>query len=173
ETHERVELLAALAFARLTHHTGDGVTLAQPVAAHLGEGHVDVVRAGQVAGRAHERIVVEDVEDAGDRHEDVVLADHGLGFTAETLAALPRAGAAALTEPAAPTAAIELVVVAALPVLLILAVLLPLLALLALLVLLLIGPARLLVVLRGPFPGGVAVALGTVGPVAAIGPVAT
>ena len=43
---------------------------------------VDVVGAGQVAGGPHERVVVEHVEDAGHRHQDVVLADLRLGAAA-------------------------------------------------------------------------------------------
>ena len=75
EPDQRVELLPALALPRLPDRAGDGVALAQAVLAHLDERDVHVVGAGQVAGGADERVVVEDVEDAGDRHEDVVLAD--------------------------------------------------------------------------------------------------
>src|SRR5208337_514194 len=60
----------------------DDIALAQAVLAHLGEGDVHVVRPGQVAGGAHEGVPlrVEHVEDAGDRDEHVILADHGLRF---------------------------------------------------------------------------------------------
>src|SRR5690606_8197167 len=101
EADQRVELLALLPLARLAHRARDHVTLAQTVAADLGEGDVHVVRAGQVAAGAHERVVVEDVEDAGDRDEDVVLGDRRLAV------AVPVASAAvALAEPAAAAAAL-------------------------------------------------------------------
>ena len=80
EPHERVELLAAdvarglLALAQCLDRAGDAVTLAQAVLLDHAERDVDVVGPGQVAGRAHEGVVVEHVEDAGDGHEDVVLA---------------------------------------------------------------------------------------------------
>ena len=50
EPDEGVELLAALAVARLADGAGDGVALAQAVLRDLGERDVDVVRARQVAG---------------------------------------------------------------------------------------------------------------------------
>src|SRR5690606_11027031 len=79
EADERVELLPLLlALLRLTHRTGDRVTAAQSVLLHLVERDVDVVRARQVAARADERVVLEDVEDAGDGEQDVVLAHLGL-----------------------------------------------------------------------------------------------
>ena len=107
ETHERVELLATLAFTRLTHRAGDGVALAHAVPTHLRERDVDVVGAGQVARGAHERVVVEDVEDAGNRHENVVIGNLRLGL--ESLARW--AVAVALAEPAATPPVAELVVV--------------------------------------------------------------
>src|SRR4051812_8090446 len=131
ETHERVELLASLALARLANGAGDGVTLAQAIATDLGQGDIDVVGARQVAGRSHERVVVEDVDDPADGDEDVVLGDDRLGVAAEAVAvaiavALPEAAAAG-----APGA--ELVVaallVAALSLLGVLALLIALLAL--------------------------------------------
>src|SRR5262249_30753753 len=59
----------------------DDVALAQAVLAYLGERDVHIVRPGEVAGGADEGIPlrVEHVEDAGDRDEHVILADHGLG----------------------------------------------------------------------------------------------
>ena len=84
--------------------------LRRPFLRTWAERDVDVVRAGQVAGGAHERVVVEDVEDAGDRDQDVVLGDHRLGFVAEALAgARGCLGGVAVT--AAPPAAAAAVVV--------------------------------------------------------------
>ena len=81
---QRVVLLTAglLALARLLDGADDGVALAKVVLLDLAERHVDVARPRQVAGGAHESVVVEDVEDAGDRDEDVVLADLGLELVA-------------------------------------------------------------------------------------------
>src|SRR5690606_37557334 len=127
ETHQRVELLAPLPLAGLAHRTGDDVALAQPVLADLRQRHVHVARARQVAGGAHERVVVEDVEDARDRDEDVVLADHRL------LVAVAAAAPVALAEPAsapAPAAAVIVVVLAA-ALVLVLAALAPAAALVA------------------------------------------
>ena len=84
DAHHRVELLLALALAGLAHLADDRVAAAQAVLADHRQRHVDVVGAGQVAGGAHERVVVEHVEDAGDRHEDVVLEDRGVGLVAAT-----------------------------------------------------------------------------------------
>ena len=84
--------------------------------AHLRERNVHVVGSRQVTGGADERVVVEHVEDAGDRDEDVVLGDHGLGLAA-ALAAPP----VAVAEPvpvAAPAPAIGVVVATAAQVLL-------------------------------------------------------
>jgi hypothetical protein len=84
-------------------------------------------------GGADERVVVEHVENAGDRDEDVVLGDHRLGLAA-ALAAPP----VAVAEPvpvAAPAPAIGVVVAAAALVLR----LAPLAATLAALVLALLG----------------------------------
>src|SRR5260221_14467123 len=52
------------------------------MAAHLGQRDVDVLLSGQVSGRADEPVVVEHVQDAGDRDEHVVLGDHRLGVPA-------------------------------------------------------------------------------------------
>ena len=119
EADERVELLLALALAGLADGAGDGVALAQPALAHLGERDVDVVRAGQVARGPDERVVVEDVEDAGDRDQDVVLADLGQGVALARREAVPAAAAVAVAVPVAPaaaaaaTAAVEVVLVVA------------------------------------------------------------
>jgi hypothetical protein len=51
------------------------------------ERHVDVAAAGQVPGGAHERVAVEDVEDAGDGNEDVVLGDRRLDGAVDLVAA--------------------------------------------------------------------------------------
>src|SRR6266700_2354680 len=66
----------ALASAGLADSSLDHVALAQPVLAHLGQRHVHVVGPGQVAGGADERVVVEHVDDARDRDQNVVLGDH-------------------------------------------------------------------------------------------------
>src|SRR3954470_22879076 len=102
KTDKRVELLAALALARLANCAGDGVALAQAVATDLGQRDIDVVGARQVAGRTHEGVVVEDVDDAADGDEDVVLGDDRLGVATEAVAvaiavALPEAAAAGAT----------------------------------------------------------------------------
>ena len=75
-----VVLLAGVVvvLTRLADRSDNGVTLAQVVLLDLAERDVDVVRAGQVAGRAHERVVVENVEDSSDRQKHVVVADLGL-----------------------------------------------------------------------------------------------
>src|SRR5690606_19645466 len=98
---ERVVLLTAglLPFAGLLDGADDRIALAQVVLLHLAERHVDVAGAGEVSARAHERVVVEDVEDAGDRDEDVVLADLGLELVcraalATALAPAPASAAA-------------------------------------------------------------------------------
>src|SRR4029077_12628749 len=76
--------------------------------AHLGQGDVDVVRPGQVAGGPDKRVALalEHVQDAGDREEHVILGDHGLGV------ALPFAAPVPVPEPvaAAAPAAIPVVV---------------------------------------------------------------
>lgn len=86
---QRVVLLAALllALAGLLDRTDDGVALAQVVLLHLSEGHVHVAGAGEVAGRADESVVVEHIEDAGDRDQDVVLADLGVELVGRGAAA--------------------------------------------------------------------------------------
>src|SRR5215475_3501489 len=111
EPDQRVELLPPLALAWLADRALDDVSLAQAVLAHLRQRDVHVVGPRQVTGGADERVVVEHIEDAGDRDEDVVLGDHGLGVAA-ALAAPP----VAVAEPvpvAAPAAVIGVVVAAA------------------------------------------------------------
>src|SRR4051812_3128922 len=109
EPDQRVVLVLALTLARLPDGTGDGVTAAQAVAAHLREGDVDVVRAGQVARRADEGVVVQHVQDAGDGQEDVVLADGRLALVEALATPAPVAVAVAATP--ATAAALEVVVV--------------------------------------------------------------
>ena len=118
DAHQRVELLPLLlAVTRLAHDTGDGVTATQAVLADQRQRDVDVVRAGQVAGGAHERVVVQHVQDAADGQQDVVLADLGVrrppppsrpGLLSP-LATAPTAPAVA--EPAAATATALVVIV--------------------------------------------------------------
>jgi hypothetical protein len=110
EPDQRVVLVLALALAGLADGAGDRVTAAQAVAAHLRQGDVDVVRAGQVAGGADERVVVQHVEDAGDRQQDVVLADGRLVLV-EPLAAVAPAVAVSVAAAPAAAAALEVVVV--------------------------------------------------------------
>ena len=72
-----VEILLALlllAVLRRLDLADDRIALAQAVLAHLVHRHVDVARAGQVAGRAHKRVVVTNIENARDLDEDVVFA---------------------------------------------------------------------------------------------------
>src|SRR5690606_15787272 len=112
--HERVELLPLLlALARLLHHTRDGVAAAQSVLTHQRQRDVHVVRARQISGRPHERVVLQHVEDARDGQQDVVLPDLGLGATA----ALAPTPATTVPEAPAPSAAAFLVVLTAVVVL--------------------------------------------------------
>jgi hypothetical protein len=114
QAHERVELLAR---ARLTG----------------AERHVDVVGTGQVAGGPDEGVVVEDVEDARDGHEHVVLGDRD--FLAALLARVRLATLHALVAIAVAVAAATtratavLVVIPAVALLAVLALLLALLRL--------------------------------------------
>ena len=112
EAYERVELLLALAFTGLTNGARDGIALAQPGTAHLVERDVDVVRAGQVARRADETVVVADVEDAGDGNEYVVLRDRRFGVATKVAIAATSAVTVAVTPAAAAAAAVKVVVVA-------------------------------------------------------------
>src|SRR5690606_11082859 len=65
----------------------DRVALAHAVLLDLTERHVHVARAGQVARRADERVVLEHVEDARDGDEDVVFKDLGFEVVAHAGAA--------------------------------------------------------------------------------------
>ena len=47
------------------------------------------MRTGQVTGGAHERVIVEDVKDAGYRLNDVVLTQFGVGAVARSFTAAP------------------------------------------------------------------------------------
>ncbi len=108
-----------VALARLPDGAGDGVALAEPGLLDLAHRDVHVAVAGQVAGRPDERVVVLDVEDAGDGEQDVVVADLDLVVAAELPAGLTHTrtgalGAVAIAVPVAvaPAAAATLVVVA-------------------------------------------------------------
>src|SRR5690606_10605074 len=112
QAHQRIELLPLVGLftlARGPHCTGDRVTAAQAVLADEVHRDVDVVRPGQVAGGAHERVVVQDIEDARDRLQNVVVPDLGLAGLA---AALAVAATATLAEPATPATAAAFFVVA-------------------------------------------------------------
>jgi hypothetical protein len=66
------------------------------------------VRTGQVTGGAHERVIVENVKDAGYRLNNVVLTEFGVGAVARSFTAAP-----AIAEPtSAPALAPVAVVVA-------------------------------------------------------------
>src|SRR5437762_2091944 len=69
----------------------DDVALAQAVLADLGERDVHIVRPGEVAGGADEGVPlrVEHVEDARDRDEHVILADHRLRVRLAVAPAVP------------------------------------------------------------------------------------
>src|SRR3954469_6085382 len=115
---QRVELLLALALLLLPDRAGDGVALAQAALAYLGERHVHVVGARQVAGGPDEGVVLEDVEDAGNGHQDVVLADLGQRLVLVRREAVPATATVPVAVPvaaapaAAAAAAVEVVVVA-------------------------------------------------------------
>ena len=59
--------------------------------AYLGEGNIHIIRPGQVSGGAHEGVSlrVEDVEDASDRDEHVIVADHELRLGLAVAPAVP------------------------------------------------------------------------------------
>src|SRR5699024_952662 len=120
-------LLRLLAVARRLDLTGDRVTLAQAVALDHAHRDVHVVRAGQVAGGADEGVVVEDVEDARDGDEHVVLVDLRLDVV-ELLTAATTLVPVAVAVPVAPATAALLAVVAATLVLVAAAVVLPVVA---------------------------------------------
>lgn len=69
QRHELLTLVATFAFTRGADGAVHGVALAQAVLLDLAHGDIHVVRSRQVAGRTHERVGVEHVDDAGDRHE--------------------------------------------------------------------------------------------------------
>ncbi len=100
---DRVVLLATavVIVARLADGADDGVALAQVVLLDLAEGHVDIVVAREISAGAHESVVVEHVEDAGDRDEHVILGDFGLEVVVAawptTLAVAVAVAAAAVT----------------------------------------------------------------------------
>jgi hypothetical protein len=54
------------------------------------------VRTGQVTGGAHERVIVEDVKDAGDRLNDVVLTQFGVSAVSRPFAAAPAIASSAV-----------------------------------------------------------------------------
>src|SRR6201999_2294796 len=104
EADERIELLPLVGLLAVFGHpdrASDGVAAAQAILTHHVHRHVDVVRTGQVAGRSHERVVVEHVEDARDGLNDVVFAQ--LGIAVATAAVTAALAAPAVTE-AAPAA---------------------------------------------------------------------
>src|SRR5690606_5120995 len=114
QPHQRIELLplvALLPVARGAHGAGDGVAATQAVLADQVHRHVDVVGSGQVARGADEGVVVQHVENASDRLQDVVLAD--LELTALAAAALAVATTTTLAEPASAPAATGLLVLTA------------------------------------------------------------
>src|SRR5690606_20951761 len=109
QADQRVVLVPpTLALAVGAHRTGDGVPPAQTVLADLRHGDVHVVGPGEVAAGPDERVVVEDVEDAGDRHQHIVLRDLWLPFAGGGCAlGCPGAPAVAVaTAPAPPAAAL-------------------------------------------------------------------
>src|SRR5664280_2157756 len=95
QAHQRVELLAGrdlLALAQCPDGTGDRVPLAKVVLLHDAQRHVDVVLTGQIAAGSKEGVVVEYLENAGHRQQDIVLVN---GFDVLVLALAT--GALALT----------------------------------------------------------------------------
>src|SRR5690625_1723937 len=129
DPHQRVELLLLLALARLAHGTGDRITFAQSRTTHHRHGDIHIALSRQVSGRADECVVVEDVDDAGHRDEDVVLMDLWVVLTLPAASAATSVPIPASAVPAAPTttAVVVLVPVLLLPLLLILLILLVLL----------------------------------------------
>ncbi len=73
QRHELLTLVAAFAFTRGANGAMHGVALAQAVLLDLAHGNVHVVRTRQIAGGTHECVGVEHVDNAGDRHEIVLL----------------------------------------------------------------------------------------------------
>ena len=70
------------------------------------------MRAGEITGSAHERVIVEHVEDAGDRLNDVVFAQFGVTTTAvaRPIAATPAFPESAASAAAAPVTVVVLLV---------------------------------------------------------------
>ncbi|MPM66236.1 hypothetical protein SDC9_113143 [bioreactor metagenome] len=98
ETHQRVVLLATLPLAGLTDGAGDDVTLAESVFAHHRQRDVGIVGSGQVATGPHESVVVEDIENAADLDQHIVVMHRlvdALGLVAG--ASITAAAALALT----------------------------------------------------------------------------
>src|SRR5699024_2209638 len=112
QPHQGVELLpvVALPLPGLTDRAGDGVPTAQTVLLHLAQGDVHVVGPGQVAAGAHEGVVLQDVQHAGQREEHVVLGDLDLFFY---LAAAALAVPVAVPVPASPAPSAGSVVITA------------------------------------------------------------
>src|SRR5664280_109216 len=103
QANQRIELLAGrdlLALAQGPDGTGYGVALAKVVLLDDAERHVDVVLTGQIAAGAKKRVVVEHLEDAGHRNQDIVIVN---GFDGLVLALAT--GALALTAPTLAVAA--------------------------------------------------------------------
>ena len=73
------------------------------------------MRAGEITGSAHERVVVEHVEDAGDWLNDVVFAQFGVtaAAVARPVAATPAFPESAASAAAAPVTVVVLLVRAA------------------------------------------------------------
>src|SRR6478735_7847782 len=111
DTDHRVELLPTLPLPRLAHLADHGVTAAEVVLADHRQRQVDVLWTGQVARRAHERAVVEHVEDPRGRHQDVVLEDRGVGLVAAAAARTDRRAVASATAAVAAAAALAVLVV--------------------------------------------------------------
>jgi hypothetical protein len=85
------------------------------VPAHHRQRHVHVVRTGQVTRRPNKRVVIKDVENSGDRDQDVVLGDLGLfvAFAAPRAATAAALASAAVATAAAVAAPAVVIVVAA------------------------------------------------------------
>src|SRR5262245_32045416 len=158
---QSVELLPPLTLTWLADRALDDVALAQAVPAYLGQRDVDVIGAWQVAGRPHEAVVVENVENPGDRDEHVILGDHRLGVTA-ALAAPVRALVAVadpVAVPAAPALAVALVITPATVAAAVVAVALLVPAALLARVALLVATAAIADLVGAPISGGPALVI--------------
>ena len=69
QRHELLALVAALPLARRADRAMHGIALAQSVLLDLAHRHIHVVRPRQIAGGADERVGVQHVHDARDRHQ--------------------------------------------------------------------------------------------------------